>query len=457
MAGLIDQLSAALEPAALCQGDAVPDARRSDWSGEAGPRPSVWLRPSTTEQVSAILTLCHTAGQPVAVQGGLSGLCGGATPGEREWILSLDRLIGVETLDPEAMTVTVKAGTPLQTVQEAADAAGLMFPLDLGARGSCQIGGAIATNAGGNRVIRYGMTRDLVLGLEAVLPDGRVISQMTPFVKNNTGYDLKQLFVGSEGTLGIVTRAVLRLAPPPRHPLSAFCAFDSFDGLKAFLGRARRALDSDLLAFEALWQDYYRLAVTHAPTAKTILPVDFSHYALIEAAGPGSDDDHPLHGLLEQAFEDGLLADAAVARSAQDAADFWAVREAVGDLGPVLSPFVPFDVSLALGDTQAFIDRVRSRLAERAPRTTACFFGHLGDGNIHIFVSLDERTDAKTIDDLVYAEVAAFGGAISAEHGIGTHKKPYLHHSRSPAELDLMRTLKGAVDPKGLLNPGRVI
>lgn len=262
---LLSELAAILDPAGLQTGDAIDTRFRKDWYAPLGNPPLAVVRPRTTADVAAILAACHRHGQPVVPQGGLTGLASAATPGQGEVVLSLERMRGVEEIDEQAGTMTVWAGTTLQAAQEAARAAGWLLAVDLGARGSCQIGGNIATNAGGNRVIRYGMMRDQVLGIEVVLADGTVLSSLNKMLKNNAGYDLRQVFVGSEGTLGVITRAVLRLAPLPSATQTALCALNSFDDVVRLLRHAQRALSGRVSAFEAMWADYYTLVTTRVP------------------------------------------------------------------------------------------------------------------------------------------------------------------------------------------------
>jgi FAD/FMN-containing dehydrogenase len=413
--------------------------------------------PRTTEQVSAILRLCHQAGQTVAVQGGLTGLTGAAVPQSGELILSLERMRDIEQIDPAASTMTVQAGVKLQAAQIAADAAGLLFPLDIGARGSCTIGGNIATNAGGNRVLRYGMMRDLVLGVEGVLADGTIVGGLNKMLKNNTAYDLKQLLIGSEGTLGVITRAVLRLYPKPASVCTALCALAGYDQVLALLARARSGLGPTLSAFEAMWTDYYALgAGTLARGAP--LSVEYPIYVLLDALGsdPAADQAR-LEALIGQAIEDGIVIDAAIAQSERDAKDLWTIRDVAAELQRLFYPSVSFDISVPTGQIAQFVDAVRAALAAQDFGARALYFGHVADANLHMEVKVDQgELPRGRIEETVYAVVRDFGGSVSAEHGIGLSKKRYLSHSRSPAEMQVMRTLRQALDPDRILNPGKV-
>ncbi|MBI3676194.1 MAG: FAD-binding oxidoreductase [Proteobacteria bacterium] len=420
--------------------------------------PIAILRPKSTQEVSACLRLCHEARQAVVPWGGRTGLVGGASS-DGAIALSLERMNRIEDIDVEGATMTVEAGAVLQTVCETAETNGLFFPLDLGARGSATIGGNISTNAGGNRVIRYGMMRDLVLGIEAVLADGTVVSSLNRLIKNNAGYDLKQLFIGSEGTLGVVTRAVLRLRPKPKSQNMAFLAVDDFAHLVRILRNVESGLGGTLSAFEVMWDDFYSLVTT--PPAQGRPPVPHGHpfYVLIEALGGGQDDDAArFEGVLSAELESGSIADAVLAKSKTECARFWALRDDVGQVlrnGPVFT----FDVSLKIADMDSYAREVRAALLARWPNATLMVFGHLGDGNLHLIAGVGEsgRLAHEAVEHIVYEPLRALGGSVSAEHGIGLEKRPYLSYSRGADEIALMRTLKLALDPQNILNPGKVL
>ncbi len=333
-----------------------------------------------------------------------------------------------------------------------------MFPLDLGSRGSCTIGGNISTNAGGNRVIRYGMTRDLVLGLEAVLADGTVLKGVRKYIKNNTGTDLKQLFVGTEGTLGVVTRAALRIFPAPAERQVALCALASFDTVRALLALARTRLGGDLTAFEVMWNSYYRLTTERVKGVARPLPADHPFYVLFEASGSDAERlRSDLEKLLEQALGDEIILDATIASSGAAAAAIWRIRDSSVELGRALGPAgVGFDVSIAIDRMEAFaraIDKAVKTIHEDA---YAIVFGHAGDGNLHVNVKHPPPDRRDEVSKLVYGITGDFEGSISAEHGIGILKRPYLRISRTEEEIETMRTLKRALDPHGILNPGRI-
>ncbi|MBU9663210.1 FAD-binding oxidoreductase [Burkholderia multivorans] len=422
-----------------------------------GVRPRALVRPRSVDEVSRALALCARLAQPVVPQGGLTGLARGAVALGGEVVLSMERFAGIDALDAAAGTLTVRAGTPLQVVQEAADAAGFTFGVDLGARGSCQIGGMLATNAGGTRAIRYGTMREQVLGLEAVLADGTVVSSMNRMLKNNAGYDLKQLFIGSEGTLGVVTRAVLRLHPKLAAPATALCRVRDYEAVVALWDRMRTL--PELVSFEAMWPAFYDYVARHTPGVAAPFAADGGFAVLIECAtsAPGRDARAALETALADAIGAGLADDAVLATSERQARDLWTLREGLAI--DALPNLVNFDVSLPTGDLGAFAARCDAALRARWPDIVCLFFGHVGDGNVHIGVSRAAMTDADAdeIDRRTYAIVREMGGSVSAEHGIGVLKRDYLAHTRSDAEIALMRTLKAALDPGGILNPGKVL
>lgn len=430
-----------------------------DWmvAMESGEQPLALVRPHSTEQVAAVMRVCSAHQIPVVPQGGLTGLTGGATPVGGCVVLSLERMAVIEALDPDGSTITVGAGVSLQAVQEAAEASGLMFALDIGARGSCRVGGNAATNAGGNRVLRFGMMRELILGLEAVLADGTVVSSMNTMLKNNAGYDLKQLFIGSEGTLGVITRLVLRLHPKPRSVCTAMVSVADYAAALGLLRLCRERLGPTLAAFEAMWPDFYSFAIAQRGSAP--MPNDGSIHVLVEMMGTDETRDSELfEACMAAALEDGCARDAVVAQSGRERSAIWSMRDASGELARAFSPHVDYDVSLPVGQIGEFATQCRRRLVQSWPEGDVVCFGHIADGNLHI--SAQTREGVRTKDDtdrIVYGCVAEWRGSVSAEHGIGLLKKAYLGHSRSLEELALMKRLKTALDPLGILNPGKVL
>jgi len=453
---LLADLGRLLGPSGVVADRDVLERYGCDWTRTNACPPVAVARPRNTAEVSAVLAHCHASGWPVVVQGGLTGLAGGATPRPGELSLSLELLGGIETLDADAAVMTVRAGTLLAAVQQAAGEAQLAFPLDLASRGSCTIGGNIATNAGGNRVLRHGMTRNLVLGVEAVLADGTVLSSLTTMLKDNAGYDLKQLFIGTEGTLGIVTRAVLRLLPEPHERVTALVALTSFAELTRLLVTLRRELASSLSSFEAMWSDYFECALEHLALAR---PFGSAHpfYALVEIeARDASADRGRLESVLSRVLEAGGASDAVVANSLDESARLWRIREGAGELITGLAPAAAYDVSMPLAAMEAYVDGVRAGFERLGTGRPFGAFGHLGDGNLHLFAGVRSREETAMIDALVYGDLEG-RGSVSAEHGIGSLKKAWLGHTRTAAEIAVMRSLKQHLDPRAILNPGRVI
>ena len=456
---LCEQLTAIVGSAGFLEGEDIERKNFKDWMGARAIRPPLLLRPDSTSQVSQILALCHAEKQPIAPQGGMTGLVSAAAPLEGEIALSLERMKSVIEVDPVTATMTVEAGVELQTIQEQADAHGLLFPLDLGARGSCTIGGNLSTNAGGNRVIRYGMTRDLVIGVEAVLADGTVIDGLHKLRKNNTGYDLKQLFIGSEGTLGVITRAVLKLSAKPSSQSVALCGVRDFSEVSRLLMHMQSELGANLSAYEVIWNNAYRLIDEKVNHITVPLSLEYNFYVLIESMGNNPDTDgEQFVSSLASASESGLVAEAIIADSDVKIANLWAVRDGAAEVMGI-GFMHAYDVSLDIADMGYFGDEVERRLRASWPDAKMGLFGHIGDGNVHIIINVGPETKSLhlEIDTIIYQLIQELDGSVSAEHGIGLMKKPFLAHSRSEAEIALMRTLKQALDPRGILNPGRII
>ena len=443
---------------AVITGPDIDERYCIDWTSTRGDMPLAVVRPSTTEEVSGIMQLCAANKQPVIVQGGRTGLAGGALPIAGEIVMSQERMTCIEEVDIRSATTTVQSGATLQAVQAAVQDEGLDLPLDLGARGSATIGGIVSTNAGGNRVIRYGMARSMVMGLEVVLPDGRIINTMRKFIKDNTGYDLTQLFVGAEGTLGVITRALLRLQPMPRSRCAALCTLGEFDEVVNLLKLLRAELREELSAYEVMWRDYYTAAMS---INRFRQPISVGHefYVLVEALGgrPDVDQEHFVE-LFAELSNDGAVHEVVIAQSDKDINDLWAIRDSISEIVGAFVPFHTYDVSFQLEQMESFVAACRNALDREWPDHRSIFFGHIGDGNLHLVTNLGTDEDSETaIDDIIYDLVRAHNGSISAEHGIGIFKKAYLAYSRSEIELDLMRSLKETIDPAGILNPGRII
>lgn len=427
------------------------------------------LLPATTAEVAAIVELCAKAAVPIVPQGGNTGLVGGGAPSPDggEILVGMARMNRVRALDPADQTITVEAGCVLASVQKAADEAGFLFPLSLASEGSCQIGGNLATNAGGNAVLRYGGMRALTLGLEVVLPDGRVWNGLRALRKDNTGYDLKQLFIGAEGSLGIITAAVLKLYPKPRNRQTAFVALTDPAAAIALLARAREASSDLVSAFELVPRIGIEFVTRHTPGARDPFPRAYDYYALIEFTAARAHDGHlraALEELLADALGEGLVLDAVLAESAAQSDALWVLREQLSSAQKKEGACIKHDISVPVSRMAEFIAAASATVLAEMPDIRIVAFGHVGDGNVHF--NLSQPTDADgaaflkewgRFNHLVHEIAARMNGSISAEHGIGKLKRDELAHFRGPVELDLMRTIKRAIDPQNILNPGKVV
>ena len=452
MSNLIETLHALLGDKGVLTGEALAEKLIPHGT------PAALVRPQTTAELAQVVKLCQEAGQGIIPYGGLTGLVEATASDQSEVAISLERMNQIEEIDVESRTMTVQAGVPLQVVQEEADKADLLFPLDIGARGSATIGGNVSTNAGGNRVIRYGMMRDQILGMEVVLADGTVVTSMNKIIKNNTGYDLKHLFVGAEGTLGIVTRIVLRLRPKPKSQQMAFVAVNTFSQVTRVLNLLDGALGGSLSAFEVLWKDYYKLVTSPPAEGRPPLAHDYEYYILVEALGGDSQsDEERFLNVLTQAMEEGTIVDAVVAQNQGERNAMWAIRDDVGQVAQNW-PIFAFDISVPLNNMESYLIALRAELDDRWQDNTCMVFGHLGDGNLHIIVGMGESSAEakKVVEEVVYRGLPERGGSVSAEHGIGVQKKAYLGMSRNADEIALMQMMKTALDPKGILNPGKI-
>ena len=466
-APLLATLKAIVGEANVLTSDADVAPYVTDWRGRYRGSARAVVRPSTTADVAAVVRCCAEHGAPVVPQGGNTGLCGGATPREDsgEVVVSLSRLTRVRALDAGNATLTVEAGMPLARVQQAADDAGLLFPLSLAAEGSCTIGGNLATNAGGTAVLRYGNARELVLGLEVVLADGRIWDGLKGLRKDNTGYDIKQLFLGSEGTLGIITAAVLKLFPKPRTSATALAALADVDAAIALLGLLRQALGDRLTGFELVSDECIALTRKQFPALPDPLP-GYPWYALAQADDPAADS--PLavqmEAALAAAVEQHVAGDATIAQSAAQAAELWALREHIPEAQRLEGANIKHDISLPVSRIPAFLADAQVALGSALRGVRYVVFGHLGDGNLHYNLSAPVGTtaaaflgEAARANRIVYDLVARLGGSFSAEHGIGQMKRGELLRYKSAVEIELMQRIKHAIDPDALLNPGKVV
>lgn len=443
----------------------APHAR--DWHGLFFGNTPIVLRPHNTEQVSAVVRLCAEAGVAVVPQGGNTGYMGGATPDAsgNQIVVSLARMNRVRDVDAANYTLTVEAGCILANVQQAAADAGLLFPLSLGAEGSCQIGGNLSTNAGGTAVLRYGNTRDLALGLEVVLPDGRVWNGLKRLRKNNTGYDFRHLFIGAEGTLGIITAAVLKLFPQPEHTATAMVALPRLADAVTLLNHMRRYSGDLVTGFEYIHGSALAMVAEHVPECRVPL-ADCEHAALVELAGGTPDADFAalMENALAAAFENGLAKDAVIADSLAQRGDFWRVREHIPEALERAGTCIPCDVSVPVSCVPEFIPAATAAVAKQCPGIRVIPFGHVGDGNIHFDLLEPEGMDGEAfvaqlepVTDAVYDVVQQFDGSFSAEHGIGQLKLPAMRRYRDAVDLDMLRAVKQALDPRNLMNPGKVV
>jgi FAD/FMN-containing dehydrogenase len=455
MTDLSQQLRAIVGESGVLEGAAVRERASALWHGRVDA--DLLVRPRTTEQVSRVMQLCHARGQTVVTHGGLTGLVNGADAAHGDLVLSLESMTAIERVDVTGRTLRAQAGAKLGNVQREAEKHGMVFPLDLGARDSATVGGNISTNAGGLRVLRYGMMRNLVLGVEAVLADGTVLTSLNRMLKNNAGYDLKQLFIGSEGTLGVVTRAELRLVSRTRSQETLLAALPSFDSLVELLGRLDSGLGGQLAAFEALWGNYYDLNTSPPALNSPPLPRGASFYAIAETLGGDPETDRArLESVLADAMEAGVVSDVTLANSETERRAIWNIREDVWQPKHI-APLLTFDVSLPIENMKAYVEDVNAAVQAFAGDNRSFVFGHMADGNLHLVIAAgdDEATRAR-VEELVYRPLAEIGGSVSAEHGIGLEKRAYLPLSRTAAEISTMRLVKRALDPKGILNPGKV-
>ena len=454
----------------------------SDWRGAYSGDAVAVARPSGAEQVAAVVRSCAAAGAVLVPQGGNTGLCGGAVPapvgefsstdsqvdcsGPRpQIVLSLSRMRKVLAVDPVENTISVEAGVTLQEVQEAAAEVGRLFPLSLGSEGSCTIGGNLSTNAGGTSVLRYGMMRALTLGLEVVLPDGRIWDGMRPLYKDNTGYDLRQLFIGAEGTLGVITAAILTLQPATPAKSTVWIALRDLAAVPAVLSLARTHVGDSLSAAELMSAEALRMVTSHVANACDPLADKAEWYLLLESAGSeGADVEAPLQAALEEASEGDLVVDAAFGVGSMQRKRLWALRESISEAQNYEGHSLKHDITVPLGKLVDFIDVTSERLERIVPGVRLVTFGHVGDGNLHYNLSKpigddDDEFLAREaeLSAVIYDSVASFGGSVSAEHGLGVAKRDIAAAHMGDLELELMHTVKSAIDPFDVMNPGKVL
>jgi FAD/FMN-containing dehydrogenase len=426
------------------------------------------LRPVSTEEVSAIVKICAAARLPIFPQGGNTGLAGGAVPWEdgRGIVLSLSRMNRVREIDPIDYSITVEAGVILADVQKAAESVDRLFPLSLGAEGSCQIGGNISTNAGGIQVLRYGNTRSLVLGLEVVLADGRIWHGLRALRKDNTGYDMKQLFIGGEGTLGIITAATLRLFPLPKAIETAFLGLTRVEDAMELYSRARKASGDQLTAFELISRFGVDMALKHVNGILDPLPAIFPWYVLLEVSSSEAQSAllETLERFLSDTMEAGLIKDGVIAKSGTQARDLWRIREGLVEAQKFEGASVKHDISVPVSKVATFITSAHAAIEAWMPGIRPNAFGHVGDGNIHYNIHQPATADKAAflarqveLNRIVHDIAVGLNGSISAEHGIGRLKVGELAHYKEPLEIEMMRRVKQVLDPDGIMNPGKIL
>ena len=466
--GLVDRLKAIVGERGIVTDDHGRVPYENDWRDQYHGRAAAVVKPANTEEVARVVALLAEARVGMVPQGGNTSLCGGSVPDDsgRQVVVNLSRMNRVRHVDPDNNTMTVEAGCVLANLQEVADRHERLFPLSLGAEGSCEIGGNLSTNAGGTGVLRYGNTRELVLGLEVVLPDGRVWDGLRGLRKDNTGYDLKQLFVGAEGTVGVITAAVLKLFPKPRAHATALVAVDSPAAAVALLSKLREGCGERITGYELIARACVDLVLRHMPATRDPFAESHPWYVLVELSDSTQGD--ALARLLEEslgaAAEEGMLRDAAIAASEAQRNAFWQMREDITEAQKLDGVSIKHDVSVPVSRVPDLIARADAALAERFPDIRIVTFGHVGDGNIHYNCSKSERQEAREffaqspeVNRVVYEVVNALGGSISAEHGLGVLKREEIKRYKSPLELELMRSIKRTLDPHGLMNPGKVL
>ncbi|CUH38910.1 putative FAD-linked oxidoreductase [Jannaschia seosinensis] len=435
--------------------DGATDPFARDWTGKWRADPLAVLRPATTQEVAEIVRIAARHDLSVVPVGGNTGLVGG-TANTGALMVSLERMSAIREVRPEAGVMIVEAGAILSDLHAAAAAHDLVFPLTFGARGSARVGGFLSTNAGGSNVVRYGSTRGLVLGLEVVLADGRVLDLMSELRKDNSGYDLRDLFIGAEGTLGLITAAVLRLLPAPHHHATALAAIRDLPAALSLLRRLQSATDGAVEAFEYMPRTYMRALAHHRPDLRQPFAIH-DHTVMIDLGGLSRPLVDTLEEVLSEAVEAGEVHDATIAQNETQRARIWEMREAAAEITFKRLPIVDNDVALPLDGVAAFIDRMHERLAAIDPAAETLIVAHLGDGNVHLTVYPDDGCRLEDIREMVEDVTVGLGGSISAEHGIGLSKLSTMTRRKDPVALDVMRAIKMALDPQDRMNPGKVV
>tara|TARA_B100000900_G_scaffold134412_1_gene113768 strand:+ start:25 stop:1413 length:1389 start_codon:yes stop_codon:yes gene_type:complete len=448
-----------LEKSSIITGDSLKSRFYHIWKTDIPLESICLLLPKNSDQVSSILKICNSNNQEVIIHGGLTNLVGSTKSNKSQVVLSLEKMNSIIEIDEKGKTLTCESGVIIEDIINAARTKNLLLPLNFGARGSAQIGGAVSTNAGGLRVFKYGMTRNLVLGLEAVLPDGTIISSLKKLMKDNSGYDLKQFFIGSEGTLGIVTKVVLRLYQHPKTRYTALAVTNDYEKVLNLLNFMEEKISKNLTAFELLWNDTYKQMVSDKTIYNKYVPDNYKYYVFIEYMGGDFDNDYnTFEKVVIESIDKGIVEDAVVGRDEKEQLNIWGIREDVAVLAEEKKFDQQFDISIPVAQIGEVIDKTIEELKDCDGVKTIFPFGHVADGNIHFIIGKDSDDDnlKSKINDIIYTNTEAVEGSISAEHGIGIDKKQYLIKSRSRDEIELMKIIKKSIDPKNILNPGRV-
>ena len=457
---IINLFEEILDSSSILSGDELKSRFYHIWKTDISLESLCLLLPKSSKEISSILKICNDNNQEIIIHGGLTNLVGSTISSKTQVVISLERMNKIIEIDEQGKTVTCESGAIIEDIIGAVKDKDLLLPLNFGARGSAQIGGAVSTNAGGLRVFKYGMTRNLVMGIEAVLPDGTIISSLKKLMKDNSGYDLKQLFIGSEGTLGIVTKVVLRLYRLPKTRYTSLAVTNNYQSVLDLLKIMEDQISSNLTGFELLWNDTYQKMVDDKTMYNKYLPDNFKYYVFIEYMGGDFENDYNFfESVVLDCINKGVIDDAVIGKDDKEQVNIWGIREDVAVLADERDFDQQFDISIPVALIGKVIDKISKELRDCEGVKTIYPFGHVADGNIHFIIGKDSDDDdlKSKINDIIYNNTKLVDGSISAEHGIGLDKKKYLIKSRSEDEIELMRLIKKSVDPKNILNPGRVI
>jgi len=456
---IISLFETILDKSSILKGEDLKSRFYHIWKTDIPLESICLLLPKNTNQVSSILKICNNYNQEVIIHGGLTNLVGATKSSDNQVVISLEKMKNIIEIDEKGKTVTCESGVIIEDIINAVKDKDLLLPLNFGARGSAQIGGAVSTNAGGLRVFKYGMTRNLVMGLEVVLPDGTIISSLKKLMKDNSGYDLKQFFIGSEGTLGIVTKVVLRLYQHPKTRYTALAVTNDYKKVLDLLKFMEDKISKNLTAFELLWNDTYKQMISDKTIYNKYLPDNYKYYVFIEFMGGDFENDYDtFEKAIMNAVDHQLVEDAVVGKDEKEQLNIWGIREDVAVLAEEKKFDQQFDISIPVAQIGEVIDKTILELKNCQGVETIFPFGHVADGNIHFIIGKDSDNDElkSKINEIIYTNTELVQGSISAEHGIGLDKKKYLIKSRSKDEIELMKLIKKAIDPKNILNPGRV-